>query len=124
MPSGYYKKTGLPYKQGFKKENKLGKLTKGIPRPNISGDKSHRWKGEEVGYRALHDWVVKWKGTPDACEMCGKTGLKGHQIQWANIDHLYRRVLEDYIRMCAFCHRKYDIEHNNYESGLNKVNGK
>ena len=48
----------------------------------------------------------------DICEMCGKSGLKGRQIQWANIDHKYRRVLDDYIHMCAKCHGEYDRIHN------------
>lgn len=73
-----------------------------------TGNKSPNWKGDQVGYVAMHYWVVRWKGKPEICENCGKSGLKGHKIHWANIDHKYRRVLEDYIRLCVKCHMQYD----------------
>lgn len=75
------------------------------------GKENHAWKGDKVGYWALHKWVVKEKGNPDTCEHCKKTGLHRNQIHWANIDHKYRRNLEDFIRLCQSCHRKYDIKH-------------
>ena len=74
------------------------------------GEKNGIWKGDDVGYDGIHSWVERWKGKTDICEKCGVTGLTGHQIHWANIDHKYRRVLDDYIRLCALCHRRYDIE--------------
>jgi len=52
-----------------------------------------------------------WKGKAKFCENCGKIGEKvgdRWNIDWANIDHKYRRVLEDYIGLCKKCHRKYD----------------
>lgn len=66
------------------------------------------WKGKNASYYAIHIWVNRWKGTPNTCEQCGKTGLKRQQIHWANIDHKYRRVLDDYIRLCAKCHGEFD----------------
>ena len=36
-------------------------------------------------------------------------------IHWANIDHKYRRNLDDWIGLCAKCHRRYDIENNGYK---------
>lgn len=78
-----------------------------ISKSNLA-DKSCHWKGINVGYKGIHEWVKKWKGRPDTCEHCGKTQLKGRQIHWANVDHQYRRVLEDFIRLCKDCHKKYD----------------
>lgn len=75
------------------------------------GEKHRHWKGNDVSYNGLHKWIRRWKGSSDVCEMCGKSGLTGRQIDWANIDHKYRRVLDDYIRLCASCHGKYDKEH-------------
>lgn len=66
------------------------------------------WKGEEVGYRALHVWVVKMLGQPKKCEHCLKTDLKFRQYHWANKSHKYKRDLTDWIRLCAKCHKKYD----------------
>ena len=72
-------------------------------------DSDHpEWKGEDASYISKHAWVSRWKGKPDTCEMCGMTGLSGVAIHWANIDHKYRRVLDDYIRLCARCHFEYD----------------
>jgi hypothetical protein len=73
-----------------------------------ANEKHPMWQGEKVNYRNLHSWVVRWKGQPDTCEKCGVTKLKGRFIHWANVDHKYRRVLDDFIRLCAKCHKEYD----------------
>lgn len=81
-------------------------------------DEQHpEWKGDDAGYIAIHSWVSRWKGRPDTCEKCGKSGLGGRFIQWANIDHKYNRVLDDYIRMCAKCHYAYDVTILNSKRG-------
>lgn len=59
-------------------------------------------------YATIHQWVVRWRGRPAKCEHCGKDGLTERKIHWANIDHKYRRNLNDYIRLCAKCHKNYD----------------
>lgn len=75
------------------------------------------WKGDEASYVAIHQWVKRWKGSPKYCEQCGSTTAK--KFEWANIDHKYQRILDDYIRMCTSCHRLFDISNNNYQVGLN-----
>ena len=40
------------------------------------------------------------------CDNCGSIDAK--KYEWANIDHKYNRILDDYIQMCTTCHRKYD----------------
>ncbi len=74
------------------------------------GSQNSNWKGNNVGYRAIHRWVEKWRGKPDVCQKCGKSGLTGREIHWANIDHQYKRILEDWIRLCAKCHGEHDTE--------------
>ena len=69
-------------------------------------EKHLNWKGNNVGYQALHTWVRKHKGTPQKCEHCGRTDKK--KYEWANIDHSYKRNLDDWIRLCTKCHREYD----------------
>lgn len=76
------------------------------------GEKSYQWKGKDACYRQIHKWVQNWKGKPNHCEKCGKTYDKPRSIQWANIDHKYRRVLDDYIALCCKCHIFYDKENN------------
>lgn len=70
------------------------------------------WKGDLAGYHAMHKWVIAVKGKPKKCEKCGATDKK--RYEWANIDHSYKRVESDYIRMCKSCHMKFDIKYNNY----------
>jgi hypothetical protein len=73
-----------------------------------SGENAYQWKGDKVGYSCLHVWVRKHLGTPNTCEHCGKSGLKGQDIQWANRSGEYKRDLSDWIRLCVPCHIKYD----------------
>jgi len=94
---------------------KLSLSQKGIPRPKTTGDKNGLWKGDNANQVSIHGWVKRQLGRPDTCEFCGKTGLSGHNIGWANIDHKYRRNIADWKRLCTSCHRKYDIENNGYK---------
>lgn len=91
--------------KGVQKPYWLGKK-----RPDIGiyqkGSNNPLWAGDEVSYSALHEWVRKWKGTPKKCEMCGTETAS--MYEWANIDHQYRRVLDDFIRLCRKCHYHYD----------------
>jgi len=74
----------------------------------LSGEKCYKWMGDDVGYSGLHAWVKKNLGKPDTCEHCGKTGLRGHKIHWANKSGEYKREITDWIRLCVKCHSKYD----------------
>ena len=65
-------------------------------------------RGENVGYQALHIWIRKQLGKPDTCEHCGINGLSGRSIHWANKSREYKRRLDDWIRLCVSCHKKYD----------------
>ena len=90
------------------------KGTKGIMKPNKTsfikgtniGHNNIMWKGKNVGYYGLHDWVYKWKGKPKKCNFCGSN----KKVQWANKSFSYKRDLNDWIELCYWCHRKYDME--------------
>lgn len=69
---------------------------------------SANWKGDEVGYTGLHMWVVRKLGAPSKCEHCETSSAK--KFEWANKSQQYKRNLEDWIRLCTSCHRKYDNE--------------
>lgn len=73
-----------------------------------SGARHHNWKGDEASYIALHAWVQRKLGKPTICENCGKDGLSGHRIHWANKSREYRRDIADWKRLCVSCHSKYD----------------
>ncbi len=92
-----------------KEKNRLSHLGKKMPL--TKWEKHWRWMGDNAGYGGIHDWVRRWKGTPNTCEHCGRSGLK--RYEWANIDHQYNRILDDYIRLCVSCHQKFDYKFNN-----------
>jgi len=73
------------------------------------GNKSSSWKGDKVGYSQLHKWIRKYKGRPLWCSFCGST----MKIQWANINHDYKRDLDGWMALCISCHIKYDERERN-----------
>lgn len=75
---------------------------------NIADEKHPMWKGNDVGYRGLHTWIERKSGKPTVCEFCGMKNLIGHKIHWANKSGDYKRDLNDWIRLCAKCHKQYD----------------
>ena len=74
----------------------------------IRNEKHYRWRGDDVGYGAIHSWVRRKKGKPEICIDCGAT-VQDRKLQWSNIDHKYRRDINDYVGRCSSCHKKYDI---------------
>lgn len=82
------------------------------------GIENHLWKGDQVGYRAIHEWIRRERGSPDQCEHCGIIGSEaGKRLVWANKSHEYKRELDDWIRLCYPCHRKHDFpneKHRHY----------
>lgn len=80
----------------------------GIKPPTMYDERHPNWKGDNVGYVALHMWVARNLGKPDMCEHCGKSGLQGKRINWANKSREYKRDLNDWLRLCIHCHRQYD----------------
>jgi hypothetical protein len=74
---------------------------------------SHPIKSNSYG--AIHWWVRENKGKAQKCLWCGSK----HRIGWANVDHKYRRNLEDYIELCDKCHFKYDTENGYRRSVIN-----
>lgn len=73
-----------------------------------TGRKNKMWKGDQVEYHGLHQWIGRKLGKPDTCEKCGKSGLEKQQIHWANISGKYLRNTKDWIRLCASCHKLFD----------------
>ena len=69
------------------------------------GEKHFAWKGDGAGYKAIHYWVSYRKGKAKKCVDCGTTEGK---IEWSNVDHKYRRNVNDYKSRCVKCHRMYD----------------
>ena len=97
---------GNKYKLGIQTTEE----TKQKLRDRTKGESIKNWLGDFAGYDAMHRWVEREKGKPYKCEHCERTDKK--KYEWANIDHSYKRNIDDYIRLCTSCHRKYDIQNN------------
>lgn len=106
-----FKAGGAGYWLG-KKRPEFSKTWKRNIRLGHTGEKNYIWKGDDVGYSALHHWITRTLGRPDKCESCEKSGFRSRKIHWANKSHKYKRDLNDWIRLCVPCHSKYD---NNYK---------
>lgn len=94
----------------FPKGNMSGNLIKPGERRSPAtefkkGQVSHNFKGDAVGYGALHRWVWRKYGPPLKCEHCG--GDKN--MEWANRTWEYRRDRDDWLALCKRCHVQHDM---------------
>jgi len=96
----------VPWNKGKKVQSNTGRTH--FKKGQFANELHKNWQGEKVNYRCLHKWLVNNLGQPKMCSSCFTDGLTGHAIHWANIDHKYKRVLNNYIRLCAKCHKNYD----------------
>lgn len=124
------------YKQTKAHKLNIGKSKKGHPnyffkhtafaikkiRDAQIGENNYQWKGEKAAYSSKHHWINKKLGKATKCSLCPKTGT-GCQIHWANIDHKYRRVEQDWFQACVKCHNEYDRQ-NNLRDNLIQLNTK
>jgi hypothetical protein len=62
------------------------------------------WKGEKVGYEALHDWIKRRMKKPKRCQSCKKP----KPLDLANISDEYKRDISDWEWLCRLCHMKKD----------------
>jgi len=78
------------------------------------GEKNYGWKGDDVGYMGLHNWLRRNLGNPKRCKHCGKIGKMSRSGRW-NIDwakkrgKAYNRKKENYFGLCRKCHKNYDL---------------
>lgn len=90
---------GIPRTQEVK--DAVSKANKG----RLENEKNPNWKGDNVGYLAIHAWIKRHYGQPNKCEQCSNT----KNIDWANKSGQYKRDITDWIRLCKSCHKIYDI---------------
>ena len=68
------------------------------------GEENVNWKGDEVSYISLHQWVRTNKDIPSSCEGCGaREKLDAH-----NKDGKYTRDLNKWEYLCRKCHMRTD----------------
>ena len=90
------------------------KIKAGAPK----GENNHNWKGNKVGYSALHDWVKLHKPKPVVCEDCHKNS----PTQVANISGEYKRDLNDYRWICRECHITRDHLNEKARQSITRFN--
>lgn len=79
-----------------------------------AGDTHPCWKGEDVGYDAVH-WRARTL-LPRQCAACGTTSGRleiallrtATDVQEAPGHGPYSTNPDDYVRLCVTCHRRYD----------------
>lgn len=111
------KKRGMKIRS--KSEANLGKIRSNKAKLNYSNskkkEKNPMWKGENVGYLALHNWIRRAKPKPILCECC----KENRPYDLANISGGYKRDINDFEWLCRSCHMKKDGRINN----LKQFNG-
>lgn len=78
------------------------------------GKNNPMWKGENVGYTSLHEWVRNRMPLPKVCSICKAT----KNIDLSN-NGTYDRELKNWAWRCRSCHMKYDISTGVREFTLN-----
>lgn len=71
------------------------------------GKLSNNWKGDEATYNSIHHWIRDTYGRPTQCEFC-KGHFSGRKIEWANKSGDYKRDRDDWLRLCARCHKAFE----------------
>lgn len=62
------------------------------------------WKGDDVSYGALHDWVKDHLPKTQLCQICKEVS----PFDLSNISGLYSRDLADWQWLCRSCHMYLD----------------
>lgn len=82
------------------------------------GARNPMWKGNAVGYGALHDWGRKWKPRPALCEHCQR--VPPHDL--ANLSGKYLRNVSDWAYLCRRCHMIQDGRLKRFVPGKGIIN--
>ena len=92
---------GIPY---HLVSEEVKERTQEIIRLCQTGKTNSNWKGDAVGYGALHDWVKSRLDKPELCQNCKKK----QPYDLANINGEYKRDLKDWWWICRHCHMTLD----------------
>lgn len=109
MPKGYSQRNQGGWSHSKKSRELMSQKRKGL----TANEKNPRWRGDEVSYQALHNWVRNHFLRPEKCEGCGikprKDTLGRSMLHWANKTGKYLRERKDWLCLCAKCHRNFDV---------------
>ena len=73
---------------------------------NIRASHPAWWKGDAVGYRAIHTYLQRHFPKTGTCDECGAASAR---TEYALIQgRAYSRDRADYRELCKRCHNEYD----------------
>lgn len=81
-----------------------------------TGKKNGMWKGDNIKYGSLHDYIKYYKEKPQKCSNCKKITKK---LDLANISQNYLRDFSDYEWLCRKCHMIKDGRYEKLKKGIN-----
>ena len=94
------------------------------------GERSHRWKGDDVGYFGAHyrhQRALAGQPCAHADENCGgrlecalRYDTPAELVKVDEADRRYSTRVEDYIRLCRSHHERYDIEESHSHNALER----
>lgn len=90
-------------KMSDEQKKKISEALKNKKQPWRANELHYLWKGDDVGYSALHRWLSN-HFTKSNCEFCGSK----HNLDWANISNTYKRDKSDFLVLCRRCHIAFD----------------
>jgi hypothetical protein len=74
------------------------------------GENNASWKGDQVSYAALHHRILVARGKASMCVNRPSFGCTSISFEWAHIHDTDPYNVENYVELCASCHRKYDVK--------------
>jgi hypothetical protein len=71
-----------------------------------SGERHHKWTGDQASYRAIHDWMAKHYPKTGVCYSCFDLARTEYALKHGR---RYSRDRKDYLELCHECHMQYDF---------------
>lgn len=68
-----------------------------------TNERNPAWRGDDVGYNALHGWVRRHLPKPQRCQKCN---IINHKLDLACVTNVYNRDFSNWMYMCRSCHQK------------------
>lgn len=93
------------------------------------GEKNNNWKGNNVGYDALHSWLCRKLGKAKICANSTKQflpkpcSLISKKFHWSNLSGKYKRNITDWVSLCVSCHRIMDFKPFKHKHNSSKFYG-
>lgn len=82
------------------------------------GETHADWKGDNIGYRSLHKWIVSNLPSQNACSCCGRNV----KLEVHNTDGKYTRDFNSWIWVCRSCHIAIDNLREKWSTRMKEYN--